>query len=98
MTGMPKACSKRRSADGASGAEAERTKRTQWAAGPAAGSMAKIVMIAGTALIQVISCSSIMAQNPRRLNLRSSTRQARAARVASSPTTSALTWNSGRQQ
>ncbi len=55
-------------------------------------------MIAGTALIQVISCSLIMAQKPVRLNLRSTTRQARAARVASRPTTSALTWNSGRQQ
>ena len=98
MTGMPNAPSNRRSAEGGSGAEADRTKRTRAGGGAAGGSAARIVMMAGTALIQVISCSSIIAQNPRRLNLRSSTRQARAARVASSPTTSALTWNSGRQQ
>ena len=54
-------------------------------------------MMGGTALIQVLSWSSIMAQNPRGLNRRSRTRQARAARVASNPTTSALTWNNGRQ-
>ena len=98
MTGMPNASSNRLRADGGSGAEAERTKRTRpgrWVAG---GSMASTLMIAGTALIQVIRRSAIRAQNPRRLNLRSSTRQARAARVASNPTTSALTWNNGRQQ
>ena len=98
MTGMPNASSNRLSTDGGSGAEAERTKRTRRAAGTAGGSMASTVMIAGTALIQVIRRCSISSQNPRRLNLRSSTRQARAARVASNPTTSALTWNSGRQQ
>ena len=62
------------------------------------GSMARIVMIAGTALIQVICRVPISSQKPRRLNLRSTTRQAPAARVPSSPTTSALMWNSGRQQ
>jgi hypothetical protein len=41
--------------------------------------MASTVMIAGTALIQVICCASIVAQNLRRLNARSSTRQAPAA-------------------
>ena len=60
--------------------------------------MASTAMIAGTALIQVIRCCSISSQNRCRLNLRSSTRHAPAARVASNPTTSALTWNSGRQQ
>ena len=103
MTGMPNASSNRLSAEGGSGAEAERMKRTRpggrvASGGAAGGSMASTVMMAGTALIQVIRCAAISAQNPRRLNLRSSTRQARAARVASNPTTSALTWNSGRQQ
>jgi hypothetical protein len=60
--------------------------------------MASTAIMAGTALIQVIRRSSISSQNRWRLNLRSSTRQAPAARVASNPTTSALTWNSGRQQ
>ena len=98
MTGMPNASSNRRSADGGSGAEADRTKRTRAGGRTAAGSMASTVMIAGTALIQVICRVSIVAQNLRRLNLPSSTRQAPAARVASRPTTSALTWNSGREQ
>ena len=98
MTGRPDASSNRLSTDGGSGAEAERTKRTRPAGGTAGGSMASTAMIAGTALIQVIRCCSISSQKPRRLNLRSSTRQAPAARVASNPTTSALTWNSGRQQ
>ena len=94
---MPNVSSNRRSADGASGAEAERMKRTR-PGGATGGSMARMVMIAGTALIQVICRVSISSQNPRRLNLRSTTRQAPAARVASSPTTSALMWNRGRQQ
>ena len=55
-------------------------------------------MIAGTALIQVMPRSSISGQNPRLLNLRSSARYAPARRVASSPTTSALTWNRGSEQ
>ena len=97
-TGMPNARSNRPSTDGDSGADADRTKRTRPDDGAAAGSAASTVMIAGTALIQVTCLFSMTAQNPRRLNLRSSTRQARATRVASSPTTSALTWNSGRQQ
>ena len=94
---MPNESSNRRSAERASGAEAERMNLTR--PGTATGgSMARIVMIAGTALIQVICRVSISSQNPRRLNLRSTTRQAPAARVPSSPTTSALMWNSGRQQ
>jgi hypothetical protein len=48
-------------------------------------------MIAGTALIQVIRCSAIISQKPRRLNFPSTARYAPARRVASSPTTSALT-------
>ena len=94
---MPNASSNRLSTDGGSGAEAERTKRTR----PGAGRgrlAASTVMIAGTALIQVTRCSPISAQNPRRLNLRSSTRQARRPGSRAIPTTSALTWNSGRQQ
>ena len=91
MTGMPNRLSNWRSDEGGSGAEADRTKRIRPGVRTSPGSLARMVMIAGTALIQVISCSSIIAQNPRGLNLRSSTRQARAARVASSPTTSALT-------
>ena len=55
-------------------------------------------MIAGTALIQVIRRSAISSQKPRRLNLRSTARYAPACRVASSPTTSALTWNNGSEQ
>jgi hypothetical protein len=98
MTGMPNAVSNRLSVAAGSGAEADRVKRTRSGARPARGSIASTAMIAGTALIQVIRCCSISAQNPRRLNLRSRTRQARAASVASNPTTSALTWNSGRQQ
>ena len=86
---MPNESSNRRSAEGASGAEAERTKRTRPRVATG-GSMPRMVMIAGTALIQVICRASISSQNPRRLNLRSTTRQAPAARVASSPTTSAL--------
>ena len=94
---MPNVSSNRRSAEGASGAEAERMKRTRPCVATG-GSMARMVMIAGTALIQVICRVSISPQKPRRLNLRSTTRQAPAARVASSPTTSALMWNRGRQQ
>ena len=59
MTGMPNAPSNRRSAEGGSGAEADRTKRTRAGGRAAGGSAARIVMMAGTALIQVISCSSI---------------------------------------
>ena len=55
-------------------------------------------MIAGTALIQVISRSLISCQKPRLLNLRSSARYAPARRVASTPTTSALTWKRGSEQ
>ena len=55
-------------------------------------------MIAGTALIQLIRRSAISSQKPRRLNLRSTARYAPARRVASSPTTSALTWNNGSEQ
>ena len=55
-------------------------------------------MIAGTALIQVIRSAVIRSQNPRLLNLRSTARYAPARSVASSPTTSALTWNSGSEQ
>ena len=55
-------------------------------------------MIAGTALIQVIRRSLISSQKPRLLNLRSSARYAPARRVASTPTTSALTWNRGSEQ
>src|SRR6266568_3600009 len=84
---MPNESSNRSSAEGASGAEAERMNRTR--PGTATGgSMARIVMIAGTALIQVICRVPISSQNPRRLNLRSTTRQAPAARVPSSPTRS----------
>ena len=94
---MPNESSNRCSAEGASGAEAERMNRTR--SGTATGgSMARIVMIAGTALIQVICRAPISSQKPRRLNLRSTTRQAPADRVPSSPTTSALMWNRGRQQ
>ena len=98
---MPKASSNRRSAGAGSGAEAERKNRTRLARGSgrlAGGSSASTLMMAGTALTQVISCCSISAQKPRRLNFRSTTRQAPAVRVASRPTTSALMWNSGRQQ
>ena len=73
MTGMPNASSNRLSAEGGSGAEAERMKRTRpggrvASGGAEGGSMASTVMMAGTALIQVIRCAAISAQNPRRLN------------------------------
>ena len=47
-------------------------KRTRPAAATG-GSMARMVMIAGTALIQVICRVPISSQNPRRLNVRSTT-------------------------
>ncbi len=75
MTGKPNASSNRLSAEGGTGAEAERMKRTRpgaqvASAGAAGGSMASTVMMAGTALIQVIRCAAISAQNPRRLEQR----------------------------
>ncbi len=94
---MPSVSSKRRSAARGSGAEADRTKRTS-AGRVRGGSIARIEMIAGTALIQVTRRSSIISQKPRRLNFRSTARYAPALRVASRPTTSALTWNSGSEQ
>jgi hypothetical protein len=97
MTGMPRPSSKRSSAARGSGAEADRTKRTA-AGGAAGGSIARIEMIAGTALIQVMPRSRITSQNPWRLNLRSIASLAFACRVASRPTTSAFTWNSGSEQ
>ena len=97
MTGTPVWLSNRRSAAHGSGAEADRTNRTPAGRG-AGGSIARIEMIAGTALIQLIRRSAISSQKPRRLNLRSTARYAPARRVASSPTTSALTWNNGSEQ
>ena len=95
---MPNDSSNRCNAAGASGAEAERMNRTRSLSGAAGGSMPRIVMMAGTALIQVTCRASISSQNPRRRNLRSTIRHAPAASAESTPTTSAFTWNSGRQQ
>ena len=73
MTGTPTDRSNRSSAARGSGAEADRTKRSR-AGGAAGGSMARMEMIAGTALIQVIRSALIRSQNPRLLNLRSTAR------------------------
>jgi hypothetical protein len=97
MTGTPMAFSNRSSAASGSGADADRTNRSA-VGGEAGGSIARIEMIAGTALIQVIRSAVIRSQNPRLLNLRSTARYAPARSVPSSPTTSALTWNSGSEQ
>jgi len=97
MTGTPSAFWNRSSEASGSGAEADRTNRSSFG-GSAGGSIDRIEMIAGTALIQVIRSALIRSQNPRLLNLRSTARYAPARRVASSPTTSALTWNSGSEQ
>ncbi len=77
-----------------SGAEALRTNRSP--AGKSSGPVfARTARIAGTALSHVIRRSARSSQNPVRRNRRSTTRVAPATRVASSPTTSALTWKSG---
>ncbi len=65
---MPNVSSNRRSAEGASGAEAERMKRTRPCVATG-GTMARMVMIAGTALIQLICRVSISSQKPRRAEL-----------------------------
>ena len=71
-------------------------KRTR-PCGATGGSMARIVMIAGTASIEVLCRVPISSQKPRRLN--SVHDQARPrGQGREQPTTSALMWNRGRQQ
>ena len=91
-TGMPCTCSNRSSTGTGSGAEALRTNRTRAGSLVVVGCSASSAMIAGTALTQVARCRSTVAQKVRRENRRSSTSVPCARRVASRPTTSALTW------
>ena len=80
---------------GASGAEAERTKRTRRGAVSPSTGVASREMMAGTALIHVTSNSSTMRQNAVRWNRSSRTSEEPATSVDSSPTTSALMCQSG---
>ena len=95
MTGIPVLASNRSATATGNGADADRMNRMPRGTVSSGPSVLRRDTMAGTALIQVIDRRPMRSQKSLRWNRSSRTRLEPATSVDSTPTTSALMWNSG---